>query len=94
MKFIGKISIYSDIFSLGHLYYEIIANNNPFYEITYDKVENEVINGKYLERVNPKNSNDILYSDDMWNLLLKTWAYDNDVSISSLLLKFLISMTH
>jgi len=76
----GKISEYSDIFSLGRLYYEIIAQDNPFHEIMYKpEVEKKVVNGDYPNRVYPKNgvNNDILYSDKMWNeILVRTWEYD------------------
>jgi len=75
---IGKISTYSDIFSLGRLYYEIISQQNPFYEILFNhEVENKVISGEYPSRVSTTNPNNrILCSDDMWNILLGTWKYD------------------
>jgi len=78
---IGKISQYTDIFSLGRLYYEIIAQQNPFYEVLYnDEVERRVVNGDFPSRVysnsSSKNSKNALYSDDMWEILERTWAYD------------------
>jgi len=83
---IRKISTYSDIFSLGRLYYEIIAQNNPFYEILYNfEVEQKVISNQYPSRVKSNNSKDaILYSDKMWDILVKTWNYDPFLRISLL----------
>eukprot|EP00833_Pecoramyces_ruminatium_P004752 jgi/Orpsp1_1/1178784/evm.model.c7180000066730.2 len=75
---IGKISTYSDIFSLGRLYYEIIAQDNPFYEILYNsEVENRVVSNQYPQRVVASHSkDDILCSNEMWDVLVKTWDYD------------------
>jgi len=90
---IGKISTYSDIFSLGRLYYEIIAQNNPFYEILYNsEVEEKVLSNQYPCRVKAKNSKDeILCSDEMWDILIKTWNYDPYCRISLLSLASILN---
>eukprot|EP00833_Pecoramyces_ruminatium_P016132 jgi/Orpsp1_1/1190164/evm.model.d7180000077117.1 len=91
---IGKISTYSDIFSLGRLYYEIIAHDNPFHEVSYNsEVENKVVSNQYPSRVEANNSKDeILCSDKMWDILVKTWDYDpyrriSLLSLASILLQ-------
>lgn len=91
---IGKISTYSDIFSLGRLYYEIIAQDNPFYEVLHNSdVEFKIVSNQYPCRVEAKNSKDeILCSDKMWDILVKTWDYDpyhriSLLSLASILLQ-------
>jgi len=74
---IKKISKYSDIFSLGRVYYEIISKDIPFYNIlNEEEVKNNVINNIFPSRVTSDSSDNSLYSDSMWNILQNSWSYD------------------
>jgi len=77
---IGKISIYSDIFSVGRLFYEIIFQKIPFYDIINEvQVEYMIIHNKYPSKFKISSSaleRNILYSNKMWDILEKTWHYD------------------
>ncbi|ORX55461.1 L domain-like protein [Piromyces finnis] len=77
---IGKISIFSDIFSVGRLFYEIIFQKIPFYDIINEvQVEYMIIHDKYPSKLKVNNfslENNILYSNKMWDILEKTWNYD------------------
>ncbi|ORX86917.1 hypothetical protein BCR32DRAFT_264667 [Anaeromyces robustus] len=77
---IGKISIYSDIFSVGRLFYEIIFQKIPFYDIINEvQVEYMIIHNKYPSRIKLSNSaieRNVLYSNKMWDILEQTWCYD------------------
>jgi len=77
---IGKISIYSDVFSVGRLFYEIIFQKIPFYDIINEvQVEYMIIHNKYPSKFKISSSaleRNILYSNEMWDILEKTWSYD------------------
>jgi len=77
---IGKISVYSDIFSVGRLFYEIIFQKIPFFDIINEvQVEYMIIHNKFPSKFKINNSaleRNILYSNKMWDILEKTWRYD------------------